>query len=82
MHCVGSKTDLSLWMVNASDASKRTVLCTFSRHSLLVLPCKYELSTNITEIKPCFRSAANGGFKNLVNTLIASEYQFGMPKYL
>ena len=25
MHCVGSKTDFSLWMVNTSDASKRTV---------------------------------------------------------
>ena len=31
MHCVHSKTDFSLGMVNPSDISKFTVLCTFSR---------------------------------------------------
>ena len=36
----------------------------------------------MTEIKPYFQSVANGGFNILVNTLIASEYPFGMPKYL
>ena len=76
--CVGFSTDVSGWIVNPRDCNNLTDSVMFCKHYSNVSPCRYESSTYTTDRYPISLRYEKAGFKTFVNTLIASEYLFGM----
>ena len=61
MDWTGSKTDFLKRMVIPNDVSKFIVALTFWSHCSFDAPCKYELSTNVTDRNPCFCKTGKAG---------------------
>ena len=76
--CVGFSTDFSGWIVNPRGCNNLIVSVMFYKHSSSVSPCRHESSTYTTDRYPISLRYEKVGFKFFVNTLIASEYPFGM----